>query len=191
MIILYYISDGIMRINYTVNSGTILNCEFENNKGTGSVIEISDNCDIKPSTSRMIKQTNRTQISIVISYCTFEIEKNSDSSLFYALSKRSIRVNVYGAHIDGNVIVKEMSNLFINSCHFSNDQNSALNSKFLNIDLGNQVLSSKKKKNMKQLSLTIFMELSIVGVTTALLIAFYKRINDNNETSRSNETVEA
>lgn len=37
----------------------------------------------------------------------------------------------------------------------------------------------------------IFVELSIVAVTTALLIAFYKKLNGNNENSVSNETHDA
>lgn len=185
----------------TIKTGQIIGCTFEANKGAGGAIKISDNFDIKPSTLRMLqKTTNRTQSSIVISDCTFEIEENSDSSLFYALSKRSIKVDVNSCtftgnlasgahHIDGVVIGQETPNLAINSCRFSADQNDALNRKFLKVDLGNQALESKKEK--KQLSMTILVELSILAVTTALLIAFYKKVNGNNENSVSNETHDA
>ena len=182
----------------TIKTGQILDCSFEANKGAGGAVKISDNFDIKPSTLRMLQKTktNSTQSSILISGCTFEIEENSDSSLYYALSKRSIKVDVNKCtfkgklasdahHIDGMVIGKEMPNLAIKSCHFSANQNSALNRKFLKVDLGDQVLASKKEN--KQLSMTIILELSIVAVTTALIIAFYKKVNGNNENSANTE----
>lgn len=143
----------------TIKTGQIIGCTFEANKGAGGAIKISDNFDIKPSTLRMLqKTTNSTQSSIVISDCTFEIEENSDSSLFYALSKRSIKVDVNSCtftgnlasgahHIDGVIDGQETPNLAINSCRFSADQNGALNRKFLKVDLGNQVLESKRRRS--------------------------------------------
>lgn len=48
---------GCSALYLTVNSGNIDNCAFDKNKGSGVIIKISDNFDIKSNTLRMLHQT--------------------------------------------------------------------------------------------------------------------------------------
>lgn len=190
----------------TAKTSEIVGCNFKSNKGRGGAIKISDDFDIVPEGSRMLqKSAYNSSGSVLISDCSFNIDSEADCSLFYSNERQITKVEVNGCtfkgklakgahYIDGKSLANERPNLFINYCKFETDQNGALNSKFIKIDLNNQLTSANNDVIKIKLSSTMLIALSTLSILAVVLIVIIiKRRNLRQDASErdSQESVEA
>lgn len=177
----------------TAKLGAISECVFLNNKGKGGAVKISEDFSVLPEGLRMLqKEANYSQGSIVISGCSFQINEYSDCSLFYANEKRSTKIEINDCtftgkltkdahYIDGNPLEEERPNVIVRSCKFSADKYRALNSKFIKVDLNNQVLLNNnnfEKKHLTSKSIITFSTLALAA-TIIITIVVLKRNHHN------------
>ena len=94
----------------------------------------------------------------IISNCDFEIEENTQSCLFLFNGKHSSHTKVRNCifsgtlapidyYIDGESITNEKINFEIKSCTFSSDPKRAVNQKFIQVNVKNQVFIVNKNEN--------------------------------------------
>lgn len=131
---------GGSAIYLTTSYGHISNCVFSENKGNGGAVKITDDLSVLPESLKLLQNVNDSKASILISDCVFEINQNSDCSLFYAKEKGFTKINVEHCTFNGNLangahyidwqIALNNPSIFIKSCKFSVDENKALNVKF-------------------------------------------------------------
>lgn len=109
-------------------------------KINGGAVKITDDLSVLPESLKLLQNVNDSKASILISDCVFEINQNSDCSLFYAKEKGFTKINVEHCTFNGNLangahyidwqIALNNPSIFIKSCKFSVDENKALNDKF-------------------------------------------------------------
>ena len=193
----------------TAKTAVVLYCDFKNNKGRGGGFKITDDFDLLPENNlRMLHSFgyyNYSKGSVVVSKCSFEISSNSDSSLFYENERPSIKVEIShcsfkgklakGAHyINGKSMTNGNHNLLIKSCQFSANQQEAISSKFIKVDLSYDMLNNKFNKVQMTYKLNLVVSLATV-VAAIAIIAIVKKRNDNNNNhiesvNENTETVE-
>ena len=186
----------------TCKNADIVDCSFMRNKGRGGAVKISDDFTKLPEGLKLLqKVTNYTQGSIVISGCSFEIDENSDSSLYYNNERQSTKIQVKDCsfegklgkdahYIDGQSYDNERPGLFIRSCKFSSDQRGALNSKFINVDLGNQVLMRNNNFSKMQTASKSLMALSTLAAVAVIAITAIIKKQDQQNDENGNERQE-
>ena len=180
----------------------IVDCTFSRNKGRGGAVKISTDFSVVPDDLRVLQRmSNNSQGSILISGCSFEIDGDSDSSLFYDNERRSAKIEIkkcsFGGklgkgahHIDGISVDNERPDLLINSCKFASDQNGALNNKFIKIDLRNQLTFNNNEYIKKQLNPKLMMMVSSLATVMVILITIIIKKQNNND-SENQEFIEA
>ncbi|KAK8883826.1 hypothetical protein M9Y10_042925 [Tritrichomonas musculus] len=180
----------------------IVDCTFSRNKGRGGAVKISTDFSVVPDDLRVLQRmSNNSQGSILISGCSFEIDGDSDSSLFYDNERRSAKIEIkkcsFGGklgkgahHIDGISVDNERPDLLINSCKFASDQNGALNNKFIKIDLRNQLTFNNNEYIKKQLNPKLMMMVSSLATVMVIVITIIIKKQNNND-SENQEFIEA
>ena len=191
----------------TAKSADVSDCSFKSNKGRGGALKITDDFDILPENLRMLQgiSHNYSRGSVVVSRCSFEIDRNSDSSLFYENERRLIKVEINdcsftgklqkGAHyISGKSVTRENPYISIRSCQFSADQQEAISNNFIQkAYLRNHVLINNEFYNEKVANKSIMMISSLVTVVLviAMITIFKKRNNNANHYDFENENNES
>ncbi|KAK8854376.1 hypothetical protein M9Y10_016938 [Tritrichomonas musculus] len=94
---------GGSAIYLTTSYGHISNCVFSENKGNGGAVKITDDLSVLPESLKLLQNVNDSKASILISDCVFEINQNSDCSLFYAKEKGFTKINVEHCTFNGNL----------------------------------------------------------------------------------------
>ena len=181
----------------------IIASKFINNKGRGGTVKISDDLDTLPELRMLQRVSNSTKRSILISGCSFEIDENSDSSLFYENGMRSTKIEIKdcsfkgklteGAHhIDGDSINDKKSSFIIKSCKFATDQDGALSRKFINADLyRNQILLNNKFVKAKLPASLMMIVSSLAAILITIITFFIKKQNNNALENENQESIEA
>lgn len=166
-------------------------------KINGGAVKITDDFSVLPESLKLLQNVNDSKASILISDCVFEINQNSDCSLFYAKEKGFTKNNVEHCTFNGNLangahyidwqIALNNPSIFIKSCKFSVDENKALNDKF-NINKV-QLLKENSFGNEKLFSKMILMTLStFIGVVVILIAITIMKRNQSNDNSQSQES---
>lgn len=180
---------GGSAIYMVTRKGSIVDCSFRKNIGKGGAVKISVDFDVLPEGPRTLQivayNNNSVHNSIEISRCSFEIEENSDCSLFYSAN---VVVNgctftgnlAAGAHyIDGESHVSEIPKIYIKSCKFAADEEKALNRKIIQNGLGSQSNNSfEKNKNLYRTLMTLATLVSAAVIAIAMVVIKNKRSND-------------
>ncbi|KAK8881415.1 hypothetical protein M9Y10_004151 [Tritrichomonas musculus] len=140
-----------------VSAGLLIANKFRYNVGVGGSVKIIN--ILNGGNNAML--LDNYEASIVISKCSFEIQSDSDCSLFYVSGKHGSLVELNdsnfsgslssGSHyINGMVVDKEAPKLVVNNCMFESDIKSSFrmdeNNNFLKIDVKNQVFKFEKKE---------------------------------------------
>ena len=152
----------------TAGISEIVHCKFRKNTGKGGGCKINRDLSEKPKNNedvgllRLLNHMNEISNSrILISDCSFEIDENSECSVFLQGIVNDMKTEIKDCtftgnlgknahHIDGQSVSKKKSNLQVSSCKFSSDKSGAVNSQFLEIDTTKQVfnlMTEKVKKN--------------------------------------------
>lgn len=172
-------------------SSEIVDCKFNHNKGKGGAVKITDDFANVPKGLRILQyESNATVGSIEIKGCTFEIEKNSDCSLYYSNNKQISKVNLIDCnfagdlnkdahHIDGQLKEKDYSKLFINSCTFS-DEKRAFN-KFIKINMINDRALANSMFSKQQISSKLWLGVATLIFAAIIVFALVIRRQSNDD----------
>lgn len=134
-----------------ISDGDLLSNTFTANKGPGGTLKIIN--DFPNDKSARILGFYNSKGSVIIADCSFEIEKDSDCSLFYTRGNNGAKFELQRCHftgklnqgshyIDGNVISESSPELVVKSCVFASDLKNSINldnKKFMSIDVKSQV----------------------------------------------------
>lgn len=200
-----------------IHEGNFDSNTFKENKGIGGALKIINNFpedDKSFFSMKLLGSANHG--SVYISDCSFEIEKDSDCSLFYVSGNNGAFVEVNNCHftgtlsqgshyIDGKVIAEKSPQLVVKDCKFAsgfkNSINIDNNNKFISIDVKSQVFEGESKtnektenKNKKWKMITTLI-LPAVGFTTIVVfviaIVIMKKLNHEATTELPQEINES
>ncbi|KAK8837937.1 hypothetical protein M9Y10_035879 [Tritrichomonas musculus] len=188
---------------------------FTNNKGVGGALKIINNFPEQ----NLFKKLLGVYGSIIISDCSFEIEKDSDCSLFYLRGNNGVSVELnncqftgllsHGSHyIDGEVITPNSPQLVVKSCKFASDFKNSVNYEgkdgFVSIDIksqvfegGNNSIDDNKNDKVENKKWKILTTLVLPAVGFAAIVVFViaflvmKKINHEETTELPQEIRES
>ena len=172
--------------------------EFTGNKGIGGALKIVD--PSSSSNSKLLSSSmKRWGIfkSLIISNSRFEIDSDSDCSLFFESGNSNTEFKLIHStftgklgpnshHIDGIRNKKQETKLVVEMCEFDSDEKNAINMKnnnnFASIDFTKQVFKGKVGVNysMRKLSNVEVAVSSVIGLLVLLCIIFVIKNKSNN-----------
>lgn len=134
---------GGSAIFMSVFNGYLLCNKFRGNKGQGGSVKLIN--DFKPSSNSLRVLSNEG--FVLISKCEFQIEENSDCSLFYLRGNNVPAFEVSNCKFSGMAVSTSSPQLVVRSCRFASDFKKAFtfdrSNSFLKIDKDSQVFESK------------------------------------------------
>lgn len=134
---------GVSAIFIPVFNGYLLCNKFRGNKGQGGSVKLIN--DFKPSSNSLRVLSNEG--FVLISHCEFQIEENSDCSLFYLRGNNGPAFEVSNCKFSGMAVSTSSPQLVVRSCRFASDFKKAFkfdrSNSFLKIDKDSQVFESK------------------------------------------------
>ena len=196
-------SDGLQlyggsAIFLTVKKGKVIGNIFKDNIGDGGSVKVQNNFEQDETKINSMKLLNDNVL--LISDCSFEINKNSDCCLSYLRGNNGVLVKLQkcsfngtlsdsSRYIDGKTISTKGSKLLVNECKFSqNSANAFIMKDFMSIHLNDQIFinddSANKKKKVSQTSWIIIAAVCstcvlIAVVALIITIIVIKRKNSN------------
>lgn len=145
----------------TIKNGTIFACKFSSGIGKKGSVKIYNNFN----TQKGLLLTNELNSLLSINSCEFESDKHSSSIVYVRGKNEAIPINIVECtfigelddgihHIEGVSLSKktESPKLIIESCKFSSDEKSAIDSslkKFASFDVKKQEFSMVNKTKVK------------------------------------------
>lgn len=167
---------------------TVKKCSFKNNE-----IKIFDNLD---SSNSMLLSSDK--YSFTFSECSFDVDKNSEFSIFYYGGKRRATLKIEkckfdgklksgACFIDGQLISNKSPKLILKNCLFSSYSDKDL-SGISRFDLYNQNIENN---TMKMLTLVAVMSIfALVAVIIAVITILKNRNNIYDYSNDQNESEE-
>ncbi|KAK8840437.1 hypothetical protein M9Y10_030642 [Tritrichomonas musculus] len=177
-----------------VKNGVVSYCTFDSNKGPGGSVKVVN--DFEQQSAKLF---SKKQAQLLLSECTFKINKDLSSSVFYVRGREGPKfiiskcmftgkVSQNAHHIDGVVLEKTAPLLFVKDCKFAGSAMNAIdvNKGFSSIDLHNQVFEyEEKEKSASKLwmvgALAALAVLAVVAVTTSAIKSLRQNNNDTNQ----------
>lgn len=172
--------------------GIIFQCRFRKNKGDGSGLKIKNDFDTRPNNNNDVvlnaKLLSKWSNSILVSKCEFEIDKESEFSIYY-IQKGGMQAKVKDCvftvdlannahHIDGVTLGNEMPKLRVQSCKFESDSRGAMNIMYMKISPRGQIFNYDKLD--EKLSFKVWVFVISAGVICIALVSatIVKRRNE-------------
>ena len=181
----------------SVKNGTIYDCSFESNKGPGGIIKV-----VNDFTDMNAKVLGNQQAQLILSDCSFKINKDLSASIFYIRGREGPKVTVCNClftgevaknahHIDGVVFEKTAPPLVVKNCKFVCSMTNAINIKneFSKIDLNNQIFEYKEneKSSSKMWIIVALATLAVLAVAAVAAAIWNLRQNDDDDDTNNKE----
>lgn len=186
--------------------GKMVRNKFSNNNGPGGSVKLYNVFNInsyEDDVNSEAKSLSSDKQSILISECSFEVNKKSGCGLFYLPGKSGSSFELNGCkftgelhgnshYIDGKAVQSGQQKLVVKNCKFSYDAKQSLNldpnNNFLQIDLKDQEFEFEERKSIKKKSSSSTLKVIVVFgapaaiafIIVAMFVVFTIKKNKHN-----------
>ncbi|KAK8896790.1 hypothetical protein M9Y10_014708 [Tritrichomonas musculus] len=197
---------GGSAIYLTARKGKLYKNKFVRNIGPGGSVKLYNKFEENEQNKMKLLDNSNDQLSFIISSCSFEIEKETDCSLFYYAGSNGVPFELYDCsfsgnlksgshHINGQNAAKDTHKLVIKACKFSSNAKDSINmdsaNNFISVDLKQQVFDGQDAKKVKtsyaNWNSVTTIAVPVVAIIVILVLFVLKKSNSNSQNEMNSD----